>query len=296
MTIPTIATYPMPELAALPESRVDWTPQAQRAVLLVHDMQQYFIDFFDVQAAPIPALLSHIRALIEACTVVGVPVVFTAQPAVQSAEQRGVLQSWWGPGVTAHPERAAIVEALRAQTQHAIVLDKWRYSAFSKSDLLQRLRDQGRDQLIVCGVYAHIGCMLTVADAFMNDVQPFLVGDAVADFSLEQHTMALNYVSQRCGVVMAHKRVIECLGRNRGLPLNIEDLRAEVAVVLELPASDLLLDDNLLYEGLDSIRLMSLVERWQRAGCKLGFVELAAQPTLLQWWAMFQAHREGGKP
>ena len=32
---------------AAPENRVSWQLDAQRAVLLVHDMQDYFIDFYD---------------------------------------------------------------------------------------------------------------------------------------------------------------------------------------------------------------------------------------------------------
>lgn len=293
MTIPNIASYPMPLPATFPSSRTNWLPQANRAVLLIHDMQQYFLDFFDREQQPIPTLLNNIYALKAACNVVGVPVVFTAQPAEQALEQRGVLQAWWGPGVTAHPQRSDIVPELTPHDGKATVLDKWRYSAFQKSNLLQRMREQGRDQLIVCGVYAHIGCMLTVADAFMNDIQPFLVGDAVADFSAEEHNMALRYVSQRCGVVTAQQAVLDALSGNTGLPLSLEALRAQVSAVLQFEPNELLLDDNLLHAGLDSIRLMTLVERWQKAGRQFSFLQLGAKPTLLDWWNILQANRGG---
>ncbi|WP_326827313.1 MULTISPECIES: isochorismatase family protein [unclassified Streptomyces] len=75
-----------------------------------------------------------------------------------------------------------------------------RHNAFLRSHLGRMLRSAGRDQLIVCGVYAHLGVLLTAADAFMHDIQPFVVADAVADFSAEEHSMALRWAA-RSGVV-----------------------------------------------------------------------------------------------
>ena len=40
-----------------------------------------------------------------------------------------------------------------------------RYSAFVDSELSGQLQRLGRDQLWICGVYAHIGCMVTAYDA-----------------------------------------------------------------------------------------------------------------------------------
>ena len=291
MSIPKIATYPMPVASAMPANRVNWTPDPARAVLLIHDMQDYFLDFYDHAAAPIPTLLAQIALLRAACDAAGVPVVYTAQPAQQSKQDRGLLNDWWGPGLTAQPRRAGIASSLTPRAQDTVLV-KWRYSAFVRSDLLERMRAQGRDQLIVCGVYAHIGCLMTCADAFMHDIEPFLVGDALADFSAEQHAMALDYVTQRCGVVTSVGQVAKTLRPLPALPSTPAALRAEVAALLAVPASDLPDDDNLLYSGLDSIRLMSLVERWRRAGSTISFVELAEQPTLRQWWALLATQTE----
>jgi bifunctional isochorismate lyase/aryl carrier protein len=203
---------------------------------------------------------------------------------VQPPQDRALLNEFWGPGLTAKPEGAAIAAAL-APREGDTVLTKWRYSAFVRSDLRERLQAQGRDQLIVCGVYAHIGCQVTCVDAFMRDIRPILAGDAVADFSAERHVQALDYVAQRVGSVRSTAELIEVLAAAR-LPASIAALHAEVAAILEMPASDLAPDDNLLYAGLDSIRLMSLLERWKRAGANLSFVQLAEQATLVQWWAL----------
>ncbi|MNJ60933.1 putative isochorismatase [compost metagenome] len=63
------------------------------------------------------------------------------------------------------------------------------------------MREAGRDQLIICGVYAHVGVLFTAVEAFTNDIQTFLVADAVSDFSEKYHRMALEYAAQRCAVV-----------------------------------------------------------------------------------------------
>lgn len=290
MTIPTIASYPMPGTDRLPTNRVDWRPDPSRAVLLIHDMQDYFLAFYDRAQAPVPELLANIRALRDACDDAGVPVVYTAQPTEQSAVQRGLLQPWWGPGITAKPELAPVAVEIAPRPQDA-VLTKWRYSAFVSSDLRERMREQGRDQLIVCGIYAHIGCMMTLADAFMHDIQPFMVADAVADFSAEEHAMALDYVSRRCGVVIDRTACIDALGAGLGLPRSLIALRSELAQIMEVPLDDIAATDNPFEAGLDSIRLMTLLERWSSRGERIGLVELAERGSVSEWWQLIDSRR-----
>ena len=103
MAIPTIASYPIPGPADVPQSKVSWKPDARRSVLLIHDMQEYFLDFYNVADAPIPELIANIRRIREHCTALGIPVVYTAQPAEQSAEHRGLLQDMWGDGLPSRP-------------------------------------------------------------------------------------------------------------------------------------------------------------------------------------------------
>lgn len=94
-----------------------------------------------------------------------------------------------------------IVESLQPG-QSDQVMAKHRYNAFPRTDLAARLTALGRDQLIVRGVFAHIGCLFTTVDAFAHDIEPFLVADAVADFSLDDHLFALDYAARRCAVTL----------------------------------------------------------------------------------------------
>lgn len=206
MSIAAIAAYPMPRFDL--ENRVDWKAQASRAVLLIHDMQYYFLEKYDVTAEPVPTLIRHIKQLREQCHALGIPVVYTAQPAVQPPHDRALLTDFWGPGLSdpGNAGQEAIIEELAPAPQD-IVQTKWRYSAFYRSDLKKMMQEHGRDQLIISGIYSHIGCMTTALDAFMNDIQPFLVSDATADFSAKEHAMAINYVSQRCGVCVTSSQL-----------------------------------------------------------------------------------------
>jgi trans-2,3-dihydro-3-hydroxyanthranilic acid synthase len=196
VSIPTISAYQMPRRSDLPADVATWRPERTRAALLIHDMQKYFLDFFPPGQAPVVDLLANIARIRQRCSEIGVPVHYTAQPGGMTDQQRGLLRDFWGPGMTTSQEHRDIVGAL-APDDGDRIFTKWRYSAFHQSDLLECLSEQGRDQLIICGVYAHIGCMMTASDAFTNNIQAFLVSDAVADFSLADHLMALDYAG-RC--------------------------------------------------------------------------------------------------
>lgn len=220
MAIPAIQPYNMPVQTQFPINRVSWKADPKRSVLLIHDMQQYFLNAFTPNASPLTELVKHIAILKEECKLLGIPIVYTAQPGAQNPKDRSLLTDFWGPGLKDDVSQTKIIEEV-APSEQDTVLTKWRYSAFKRSNLLESMQQQSRDQLIICGVYAHIGCLLTASDAYMQDIQPFLVGDAVADFSLEEHKMALKYAAGRCAVTISTSSLLEVLKSNSNLQLNI---------------------------------------------------------------------------
>jgi len=136
------------------------------------------------------------------------------QTGAQSFAERGLLMDFWGAGMGADPEVARIVEPLTPTKEDLIIL-KRRYSAFHRTALLDELNSRHRDQLIACGVYAHIGCLATTLEAFMCDIQAFMVADAVADFSAAQHQMALDCVGQHCARVVSTLDVVAAIESSR---------------------------------------------------------------------------------
>lgn len=195
------------------QNRVNWRVDPARAALLVHDMQRYFVRAFELERdgqtlpdAQINIAIANIRRLVDAAHVANIPVYYTAQPPRQNPADRRLLTDFWGDGLQ-DDESAQILDEL-APTEADTVLTKWRYSAFVRSPLEEQLKELGRDQLIISGVYAHIGCLTTALEAFMRDIQPFMVADALADFTEEDHRMACEYASGRCARVLDTAEVL----------------------------------------------------------------------------------------
>lgn len=288
MAIPSLSSYPMPQASAFPAGKVTWAFDPARAVLLIHDMQDYFLRFYGEDSPLVKQLLDNIAALRSACRAQGAPVVYTAQPGRQSPQERALLNDMWGPGLNQHPQLQQIARAL-TPAEDDRVLVKWRYSAFHRSSLEPMMKELGRDQLVICGVYGHIGCMLTAADAFMRDIQPFLVGDAIADFSLDDHLMALNYVATRSGRVVSTAELTAQFAARRPIcGLTKADLRAQLLALIDEDEEQFDADENLIDYGLDSVRIMALVSEWRARGLDLGFVDLAKAPSLNGWWALIE--------
>lgn len=65
--------------------------------------------------------------------------------------------------------------------------------------------------------------------------------------------------------------------------LNRTSIRADIAELLCISLDEISDGDNLFEKGLDSLRLMTLLERWRDAGVRVSFVELAETPTLAGW-------------
>ena len=294
MSIPRIASYKMPSPAQFPSNKVNWTFQPDRAVFLIHDMQAYFMRFYDQESELIQTLKRNLVAIKAFCQTHNIPVIYTAQPNDQAPEDRALLNDMWGNGVNDFPELQPVVPELTPNAEDTVLV-KWRYSAFHRSNLQELMHSWGRDQLLIGGVYAHIGCMITATDAFMRDIQAFMVGDALADFSEAEHYQALTYTAGRSGSVIATQEVLNSAVA-KAPKLTFASLQAQVLAQLDegdVAAFDP--DEELMDFGLDSIQMMNFVTQWREQGVEVSFAELAQAGSLNGWWALINQRQTAGQ-
>ncbi|MEU3080126.1 MULTISPECIES: phosphopantetheine-binding protein [Streptomyces] len=76
--------------------------------------------------------------------------------------------------------------------------------------------------------------------------------------------------------------------------LTLQQFRADLAEVLHQEPDEVDLEDNPVSAGLDSLRLVTLVERWEQYGIAVSFIDLAELPSFRHWWQLLaERHAEG---
>lgn len=72
------------------------------------------------------------------------------------------------------------------------------------------------------------------------------------------------------------------------MTVTLQQLRADIAAIIEEDVSVVGDEDNLMDLGLDSMRAMNLVMQWDEQGVPLDFADLAEAPTLAGLWAILE--------
>lgn len=75
--------------------------------------------------------------------------------------------------------------------------------------------------------------------------------------------------------------------------LTREAVREQVAELLYEDPAELTDDEDLIDWGLDSVRIMTLVEQWRKQGVQITFADLAERPTLADWWSVLEPNITG---
>ena len=202
MTPGSIFPYVMPTPAMLPDDTTGWTLDPERAALVVLNLQRRFVHVLAEEGAPVTELLANARRLVNAAHAAGVPVIHSVP-----AGERGPATYVRRSGVPDDRDGEAFADQVEPRTGDAVLTAR-KHSAFARTRLEGRLRDLRRDQVVIAGLFARVGVLMTAADAWVQDLEPFVVADASAG----SHGFALEWVADTCGAVTSTDRVATVFG------------------------------------------------------------------------------------
>ncbi|CAA0837038.1 Nicotinamidase 2 [Striga hermonthica] len=153
-------------------------PDPRSAALLVIDIQNYF----DSVARPI---LSTLNATIDLCRRTSVPILFTRHRHKPPADESTLFEWWDGDLIFDGTLESQLIPDLHREEADPLIL-KDTYSAF-----IERLKEMGVKEVIVCGVMTNLCCETTARDAFVRGFRVFFSTDATATSSSELHGATL---------------------------------------------------------------------------------------------------------
>ncbi|MET7612811.1 isochorismatase family protein [Streptomyces seoulensis] len=205
----TPAPYAMPDPAALPPDRSGWAVEPARAALLILNPQNHFLRVLRERSAPVSQLVSSVALLCESARAAGIPVLYTLAGADGRTAGRGT--AFGHPALLRGGDAREVAAEIRPRVGDSLLTAR-RFSAFAGTRLRHRLAELGRDQPVIAGVFARTHVLLTAADAAMQDLEPFVVADAVADRAPDQHRMAVDWIAATCGAVRGVRGVADAFG------------------------------------------------------------------------------------
>lgn len=210
--LPPIPEYDVDAIAWRSLDRVGWVPHVSRCALLVHDMQLFYVDSLPNAASE--RLLRILRHLIEKARALGIPVIYSVAAPSRTVEDRGLLRDFHGMGMRDDPAHYDVHSAI-APLVGDFIVNKRIYSAFYETGLDSLMRNLDRNELLITGIYADIGCQLTAFDAFKRGIKPFYIADAMVAYTESQHIASAEYVARLCAAICTANGVMDVLSRQQ---------------------------------------------------------------------------------
>jgi ureidoacrylate peracid hydrolase len=178
------------------------TFETEKTALVVVDMQNYFMDESQQAGCPVgQTIVGNVNKIADTVRRTGGIVIW-----IQNLAPDDTRESW----KTAHerylPEKADL--RVESMTRGAWPFELWpdldvqdndfrvtkrRYSAFiqGSSDIELVLKDNGIENILVCGVATNVCCESTARDAMMLNYRALMVSDGCATSSDEEHGNSL---------------------------------------------------------------------------------------------------------
>jgi isochorismate hydrolase len=178
----------------------------QSAVLLILDMQRYFLEPESHAFVPSGlAIIDNINKIAAKFYAIGRPVVATQH--INSPENAGQMASWWSELITKDHPLAELHPDLKIDTKN--ILTKPQYDAFYQSGLSDRLEKDGVKQIVIGGVMTHLCCETTARSAFNRGYEVFFLIDGTATYNQDFHQASLLNLAHGAAVLIRTDQLLE---------------------------------------------------------------------------------------
>jgi len=186
----------------LGREHVQETLETEKTALIVVDMQNYFLDEGQLAGCPIgQTIVDNVNRIADTVRQTSGIVIW-----IQNLAPDDTPESWKTMHERYTPEKGELrANSMRPgewpfelwptldvhDEDHRVV--KRRYSAFiqGSSDIELILRDNGIENVLICGVATNVCCESTARDAMMLNYRTLMVSDGCATFTDEEHERAL---------------------------------------------------------------------------------------------------------
>jgi isochorismate hydrolase len=179
-----------------------WIPDKARTGILLIDLQEYFREI-------ITPILENLIGVISSAREKKIPLFFT-QHGHETEEKPGMLAQWWTNLIIKGSDDARLLSDLDIREGDSII-PKTTYSAFHKTNLEEKLEDNGITDLVIGGVMTNLCCETTARDAFVRDFRVFFLVDGTSTVSEDFHLATLKNVAYGFATLMGCEQLITTL-------------------------------------------------------------------------------------
>ena len=174
---------------------IDWPIDPARTALINVDLQNVFVEGFDISATDGPDVVQRLNKLSKVCREHGMMVIHTINELRADGSNRGIaadvvtayLQSTGTNrrgGITAGTDAAKLHDSLDVEPTD-ILLTKPRYGSFTGTDLDLILRTNNIEAAIVGGIATNVCVDTTAREANQRDYKVFFLSDGTGNHGMQ---------------------------------------------------------------------------------------------------------------
>ncbi|MDG2242761.1 MAG: cysteine hydrolase [Rhodospirillaceae bacterium] len=174
---------------------IDWPIDPKRTALINVDLQNVFVEGFDISATDGPEVVQRLNKLSRVCRDHGMMVIHTINELRADSSNRGiaseVVTSYLKStgtnrkgGITAGTDGAKLHASLEVEPSDVLLI-KPRYGSFTGTDLDLILRTNDIEAVLIGGIATNVCCDTTAREANQRDYKVFFLSDGTGNHGMQ---------------------------------------------------------------------------------------------------------------